>query len=150
MQVTEAMKVIGAEPADVADQLRRLLACLANCESDEAAQRLEAHSVKALITAWTVKGPELDTLLARFDVLRQAAGVREELRGAPTCGVMIGAATVVWNSWDLHSYETPTSSNRIDDVEIARGVRCGQRIIEAGLESADVAGRVAARLRTPP
>ena len=65
----------------VASQLRKLMACVAHVvPSTEAAQKLEAVSIKKLIGTWTCQGGEVESLLARVEVLKQGAA-REEFSG---------------------------------------------------------------------
>ena len=48
------MQLLGEEAPRVAALLRRQLACVALCDSDEAAQRLELRGLSALMATWTV------------------------------------------------------------------------------------------------
>ena len=87
------MQLLGEEAPRVAALLRRQLACVALCDSDEAAQRLELRGLSALMATWTVSRAAPDNK-TKYKCFRSA---RHEKAGSipPTHGPHLCAAVCV-------------------------------------------------------
>ena len=104
--------------------------CLALCEPDEATRTLEATSLCSLIGTFALGPSELEPVLERFDVIKHGPG-GEALRGDATALMMFGCLASTWGEWDVLSADTPNSTSRLSDEEVAKGSRLALQVVEA-------------------